>query len=90
MKKLFLNEVWVDDDGSRYTDKYECYLVNNLPQERECFDYGNDKGYVISINEDEIIEKDYKKYTLYYEKNLDDWNNQIIDVPKVCSICVRK
>lgn len=90
MKKIFLNETWEDSDESKYTDRYECYLLNKLPREREYFNYGKDKGYVIQIVEDEIIEKDYKKYTLYYEKKLDDWAKQIIDVAEVCSICIKK
>lgn len=90
MKKISLLEEWVDDDGSRYADTYSCYFVNEIPEERCYFDYGDDKGYVIQVVEDEIANRDYKKYTIYYEKNLDDWNNQIIDVAEVCSICIKK
>lgn len=88
MKTIILTEKWDDYVDIRQC-KSECYLLNKLPKEREYFDYGKDKGYVIQILEEEILEKEYKKYTLYYEKNLDDWNNQIIDVAEVCSICVK-
>lgn len=84
MKKVRLTEY---DD---YHDiSYWCYELDQLPNERDYFDYGDDKGYVIQVVEDEIKEKNYKKYTLYYEKNLDDWNNQVIEVAEVCSICIR-
>lgn len=89
MKKVILNEYWEDEDGI-YHLPCSCYEVKELPIERDYFDYGDDKGYVIQVVEDQIKEKDYKKYTLYYEKNLDDWNNQVIDIAEVCSICIRK
>lgn len=89
MKKIRLTEYWYEDDDY-YELPYWCYELDQLPKERDYFDYGDDKGYVIQVVEDEIKEQDYKKYTLYYEKNLDDWNNQVIDIAEVCSICVRK
>ena len=87
MEKIKLHEIWEDRDY--YTECY-CYLIKKLPKLNEYFDYGDDKGYVLSIIEEEkILEKDYKKYTIYYEKNLGDWNNQIIDVADACYVCIK-
>lgn len=90
MIKIRLSEMWYDDDCGNIPYFYDCYLLERLPKEREYFDYGKDKGYVIQITEEAIVEKEYRKFTIWYEKNLDDWNNQIIDVANVCSICIKK
>lgn len=90
MKKIELTETWYDDDCGKYITKYNCYLLARLPQEREYFDFGGIKGYVIQLVEEPTDQEKYQRFTLYYENNLDDWNNQIIDVANVCSICIRK
>ena len=87
METVTLTEWWIDDDGTTYDLPSKCYVVDSLPEERDYFDYGKDKGYVIQIIEvEDIVEKGFKKYNVYYEHHLDDWNNQIIDVAEVCCI----
>lgn len=90
MKKIRLTEVVYDDDCGNIPYYYDCYLLNKLPKEREYFDYGKDKGYVIQIIEEPIKEKEYKRYSIWYEKNLDDWNNQIIDIAEICNVCIKR
>lgn len=57
-------------------DYYTIYVVDKLPQARQYIEVEDHKGYVVSINEDEETNSN----VAYLEKNLDDWNNQIIEV----------
>ena len=92
MKKIILTDIvsYEDDDCGIIDGFVKCYLIDKLPNERDYFNYGDDKGYVIQITEFKVKEKDYDCYTLWYEKNLDDWNNQIINVANVCNVCIKK
>lgn len=89
MELIKLHEARISFDDVVYNDEFNCYLLNELPKEKEYFDYGDDKGYIVLIEENEIIEKDYKKYTIYYESNLGEWEKHIIDVAEVCSVCLK-
>lgn len=85
-----LTEVYDDYDCGIIKTKYDCYLLDQLPKQGDYFDYGKDKGYVISYDEQPIEEKEYRMYTLYYENKKGDWYEQNIDIAGACSICIKK
>lgn len=68
--------------GKTLVGKDTIYIIDQLPKEEDYIEIENHKGYVVSYN----YEDEDKYYSIYLEKNLGDWNNQIIDVCDV--VCV--
>lgn len=72
--------------GGVYIGCSSIYVIDELPKNRDYIEIDNKKGYVIS--------SDYYEqencYCIYLEDNLDDWNNQIIDVPDTTIFVILK
>ena len=75
--KVIGKELRKDYCGGVYVGCSFVYVIDELPKERDYIEIDNKKGYVISSDYDE----QENWYCIYLENNLDDWNNQIIDIP---------
>ena len=73
--------------GKELVGKDTIYIIDHLPNNEDYIEIGDrHKGYVVSYD---YSEED-RYYTIYLEKNLGDWNNQITDICDVVNVDIRQ